>query len=309
MSYKEADRVGLIRAVVEKRMRQREAAKRLGIGVRQVKRLVRRYRSDGPAGLVSGHRGKRPNNAIGEGVRRGVLALVRKRYADFGPTLACEKLVEVHGHRLSAETLRQWMMAEGLWRSKARRAVRVHPRRSRRACVGDLVQIDGSPHDWFEGRGPLCTLIVYVDDATTRLMAAGFFPAETTDAYMETTRAHLAACGRPVAYLLGPVRCVPGQQEGQGERVDAVRAGAQDAGHRLDPRGQPAGEGARGTGEPHASGSAGEGDAAARGSTAWRRATRTCRSSWRTSTGVSRWRRGIRRTRTGRCCTRPGSWT
>ena len=144
--------------------------------------------SDGPAGLVSGHRGKRPNNAIGEGVRRGVLALVRKRYADFGPTLACEKLVEVHGHRLSAETLRQWMMAEGLWRSKARRAVRVHPRRSRRACVGDLVQIDGSPHDWFEGRGPLCTLIVYVDDATTRLMAAGFFPAETTDAYMETTR-------------------------------------------------------------------------------------------------------------------------
>ena len=200
MSYKEADRVGLIRAVVEKRLRPREAAKRLGIGVRQVKRLVRRYRSDGPAGLVSGHRGKRPNNAIGEGVRREVLALVRKRYADFGPTLACEKLVEVHGHRLSAETLRQWMMAEGLWRSKARRAVRVHPRRPRRACVGDLVQIDGSPHDWFEGRGPLCTLIVYMDDATTRLMAAGFFPAETTEAYMETTRAHLAACGRPVAY-------------------------------------------------------------------------------------------------------------
>ena len=173
MSYKEADRVGLIRAVVEKRLRQREAAKRLGIGVRQVKRLVRRYRSDGPTGLVSGHRGKRPNNAIGEGVRREVLALVRKRYADFGPTLAWEKLVEVHGHRLSAETLRQWMMAEGLWRSKARRAVRVHPRRPRRACVGDLVQIDGSPRDWFEGRGPPCTLIVYVDDATTRLMAAG----------------------------------------------------------------------------------------------------------------------------------------
>ena len=93
MSYEEADRVGLIRAVVEKRMRQREAAKRLGIGVRQVKRLVRRYRSAGPAGLVSRHRGKRPNNAIGEGVRREVLALVRKRYADFGPTLACEKLV------------------------------------------------------------------------------------------------------------------------------------------------------------------------------------------------------------------------
>ncbi len=200
MSYKEADRVGLIRAVVEKRLRQREAAKRLGIGVRQVKRLVRRYRSDGPAGLVSGHRGKRPNNAIDAGVRREVLDLVRERYADFGPTLACEKLVEEHGWRVSAETLRQWMMAEGLWRSKARRAVRVHPRRPRRACVGDLVQIDGSPHDWFEGRGPACTLIVYVDDATTRLLATGFFPSETTEAYMSTTRAHLAACGRPVAY-------------------------------------------------------------------------------------------------------------
>ena len=200
MSYKEADRVGLIRAVVEKRLRQREAAKRLGMGVRQVKRLVRRYRSDGPAGLVSGHRGKRPNNAIDAGVRREVLDLVRKRYADFGPTLACEKLVEEHGCRVSVETLRQWMMAEGLWRSKSRRAVRVHPRRPRRACVGDLVQIDGSLHDWFEGRGPECTLIVYVDDATTRLLATGFFPSETTEAYMRTTRAHLAACGRPVAY-------------------------------------------------------------------------------------------------------------
>ena len=200
MSYKEADRAGVIRAVVERRLRQREAAKRLGVGVRQVKRLVRRYRAGGPAGLVSGHRGKRPNNAIEEGVRREVLSLVRDRYADFGPTLAREKLVEEHGRRLSAETLRQWMMAEGLWRAKPRRAARVHPRRPRRACVGDLVQIDGSPHAWFEGRGPECTLIVYVDDATTRLLAAGFFPSETTEAYMRTTRAHLAACGRPVAY-------------------------------------------------------------------------------------------------------------
>ena len=95
---------------------------------------------------------------------------MRARYADFGPTFAREKLVEVHGYRLSVE------------------------------CVGDLVQIDGSPHAWFEGRGPVCTLIVYIDDATSRLLALGFFAAETTEAYMETTRAHLAAHGRPVAY-------------------------------------------------------------------------------------------------------------
>ena len=108
--------------------------------------------------------------------------------------------MEEHGHRLSVETLRQWMIADGLWRAKARRAMRVHQSRPRRECVGDLVQIDGSPHAWFEDRGPGCVLIVYVDDATTRLLATGFFAEETTAAYMKTTRAHLAAHGRPVAY-------------------------------------------------------------------------------------------------------------
>ena len=200
LSMAEADRAVVIGQVAEKRLRQREAADRLGLSVRQVKRLLARYRERGPAGLVSGHRGKVSNNALAAAVRRAAMELVRERYADFGPTFACEKLVEVHGHRLSVETLRKWMIAAGLWRAKARREVRVHQSRPRRACVGDLVQIDGSPHEWFEGRGPACTLIVYVDDATTRLLATGFFAGETTEAYMETTRAHLAAHGRPVAY-------------------------------------------------------------------------------------------------------------
>ena len=200
MSVEEADRVVVIRDVVEKRLRQREAAERLGIGVRQVKRLIRRYRERGTVGLTSGHRGRRPNNAIDDVVRRQVLERLRERYADFGPTFAREKLVELHGHRLSVETLRAWMIADGLWRAKARRTVRVHQSRPRRECVGDLVQIDGSPHDWFEGRAPACTLIVFVDDATTRLLATRFSPTETTEAYMETTREHLAAHGRPVAY-------------------------------------------------------------------------------------------------------------
>ena len=200
MSVEEADRVVVIRDVVEKRLRQREAAERLGIGVRQVKRLIRRYREWGTVGLASGHRGRRPNNAIDDVVRRQVLERLRERYADFGPTFAREKLVELHGHRLSVETLRAWMIADGLWRAKARRTVRVHQSRPRRECVGDLVQIDGSPHDWFEGRAPACTLIVFVDDATTRLLATRFSATETTEAYMETTREHLAAHGRPVAY-------------------------------------------------------------------------------------------------------------
>ena len=200
MSVQEADRVVVIRDVVEKRLRQREAAERLGIGVRQVKRLIRRYRERDTVGLASGHRGRRPNNAIDDVVRRQVLELLRERYADFGPTFAREKLVELHGHRLSVETLRAWMIADGLWRAKARRTVRVHQSRPRRECVGDLVQIDGSPHDWFEGRAPACTLIVFVDDATTRLLATRFSPTDTTEACMETTREHLAAHGRPVAY-------------------------------------------------------------------------------------------------------------
>jgi len=129
-----------------------------------------------------------------------VLDLVRERYRDFGPSFACEKLADEHGHRLSAETLRGWMIEEGLWEPKARREMAAHPIRPRRDCLGDLVQIDGSPHDWFEGRGPSCTLIVYVDDATSRLLATGFFAAETTEAYMRTTRAHLESHGRPVAY-------------------------------------------------------------------------------------------------------------
>ncbi len=197
---KEADRVSVIGQVTERRLGQRQAAERLGLSVRQVKRLVARYRERGPSGLVSGHRGKRSNNALTASVRREALALVRERYVDFGPTFACEKLVEAHGLRLSAETLRQWMMSDGLWCAKARRTVRTHPSRPRRECFGDLIQIDGSPHDWFEGRAPRCTLIVFIDDATSRLIACRFAAAETTAAYMETTRAHLVAYGRPVAY-------------------------------------------------------------------------------------------------------------
>ena len=200
LSTREADRVAVIREVVESRLPQSEAARRLGMGVRQVKRLVRRYRERGAAGLASGRRGRRSNRAFDEAFRRAVLDLVRERYRDFGPTFACEKLADEHGHRLSAETLRGWMIEDGLWEPKARREVREHPSRPRRDCLGDVVQIDGSPHDWFEGRGPSCTLIVYVDDATSRLLATGFFAAETTEAYMRTTRAHLESHGRPVAY-------------------------------------------------------------------------------------------------------------
>ena len=230
MSVGEADRAAVMRDVAEKRLRQREAAERLGLSVRQVKLLLARYRERGPSGLVSGHRGKVSNNAIAKAARREAMELVRERYPDFGPTFAREKLVEEHGHRLSVETLRQWMIADGLWRAKARRTTRVHQSRPRRECVGDLVQIDGSPHAWFEDRGPACALIVYVDDATTRrrwssgrgrptsrrrtipgggrrMRAAASAGRRAVDLWTSPAdrRAPFGACGQPVDNALGRV--------------------------------------------------------------------------------------------------------
>lgn len=200
MSRKDVDRLGVIQEVMSGHLKQHQAASQLGLGVRQVKRLVRRYKAQGAAGLVSRQRGRPSNRAIADGVRRAVMRLVRERYKDFGPTLACEKLWECHGHRLSRETLRHWMIKDGLWQPKRRRQGHIHQSRPRRPCLGELVQIDGSPHHWFEDRGPYCTLIVFIDDATGRLQALRFVPAETTPAYFEVLEQYLAEHGRPVAF-------------------------------------------------------------------------------------------------------------
>ena len=196
---REVGRVEVIREVLGRRLRQGEASERLGICVRQVKRLVRRYREEGARGLRSRRRGRRASNAIAPELRREIVGVVRERYEDFAPTLAWEKLTEVHGYGVSVETLRKWMVAEGLWRSKKRPGARVHQSRPRRPALGELVQIDGSPHAWFEDRGRRCTLIVFIDDATSRLMALRFAEAETTEAYMRTLRGYLDQHGRPVA--------------------------------------------------------------------------------------------------------------
>ena len=149
--------------------------------------------------------GQRELDRVGV-IRQGILDLVRFHYADFGPTLACEKRVECHDHKISVETLRQWMIADDLWKPRARRQARIHQRRPHRPCRGGLVQIDGSPHDRFEGRGPRCTLIVFIDDATSELLAQRFAPAETTRPYLETLGGHLAQHGRPVALYSGKHR-------------------------------------------------------------------------------------------------------
>ncbi|GAB4182463.1 MAG: hypothetical protein Fur0039_27110 [Rhodocyclaceae bacterium] len=200
MSEKERDRLRVIEAVVGKRLRQVEAAKRLGLSVRQVKRLVRAHRQAGAAGLVSRRRGRPSNRRIGQEEREAVLACVRSRYADFGPTLAAEYLTSFHGFTRSVESLRKWMIEDGLWAPKRQRHKRPFQLRERRACVGELVQIDGSPHAWLEGRGPRCTLISFIDDATGRLQYARFTPAGTSRAYLSGLRAYVARHGRPVAF-------------------------------------------------------------------------------------------------------------
>ncbi len=199
LSKLELERVSVMDAILAKRLRQREAADQLGLSIRQIQRLVRRYREFGATGLVSGHRGKTSGNARSWSVRQEMLSLVRERYRDFGPTLVSEKLLALHGESISRETLRRWMIADGLWQPRVRRKARIHPRRPRRPGFGELVQIDGSPHDWFEGRAEPCTLIVFIDDATSRLLALRFVRAETTQAYLETLAQYLQQHGRPVA--------------------------------------------------------------------------------------------------------------
>jgi len=131
-------------------------------------------------------------------VREEVLGLVRKHYSDFGPTLACEKLSK-HDQHLSVETLRQWMIADGLWKPRQRAPGPRSPTQAPAGVFGELVQIDGSPHDWFEGRGPRCTLLVFIDDATGQLLALRFVAAETTQGYMQALEQYLNDHGRPVA--------------------------------------------------------------------------------------------------------------
>jgi transposase len=200
MSGGERDRAFLVRQATEGRLSQREASERLGIGVRQFKRLVRHWRAEGDAGLVSRQRGRPSHRRLADELRLRISGLLREKYADFGATLAAEKLAELDQIKVSAETVRRLQIDLGLWRPKTRRAQRVFQLRERRPRFGELIQIDGSLHDWFEGRGPRCTLIVFIDDATSRLTALHFAPVESGKAYLVALREQVLAHGRPLAF-------------------------------------------------------------------------------------------------------------
>jgi len=174
----------------------------LGITEPHAYRPLSKYQEEGGTALAHKARGRESNRSLNTGIRKYALEIVQTRYADFVPTLATEVLADKHGIRLGRETLRRWMMAKGLWLSRKQRK-RFHQPRLRRENYDELVQIDGSEHRWFEERGEPCTLLVFIDDATSKLMQLHFVPSETTESYFEALRGYLQDHGR------GPSRSIP----------------------------------------------------------------------------------------------------
>lgn len=197
MSVTELRRVHVIRQAMDRKLRQQTAADLLALTARQVRRLIHRVRTEGEAGLAHRGRGQPSNRRIPEKVKAKVLRLYARRYADFGPTLAVEKLAEQAGLLISDETLRRWLLQEGITHFQRRR--RPHRYwRERKRCAGELVQLDGSHHDWLEGRGPACVLMAYIDDATNRVWAR-FYEYEGTRPAMDSFMGYLHRRGLPMA--------------------------------------------------------------------------------------------------------------
>ncbi len=196
MSQRERDRLKVMSLVVAGERTQAEAGRLLGRSTRQIRRIQRRLEGEGDGGIVHRLRGRVSNARKDEFLRRQVLRIYAKEYRDFGPTLASEKLT-ARGLPVSVETLRRWLVGAKLWKPKRRRQ-KHRSRRQRRQCFGELVQIDGSIHDWLEGRGPQMTLLVMIDDATSKATAR-FFPSETTEGYFALLSRYIRKYGRMVA--------------------------------------------------------------------------------------------------------------
>lgn len=201
MTQEELQRSKVMQMVCEKRITQKQAAERLGVSERHLRRLLAGYRQNGDEALVSGHRGKPSNNRMDETKRQAIVEFMKEEiYEGFGPTLLTEKLGEYTGIQASKETVRQLMIEEGVHRPKTKKRVKSHPMREARARRGELVQIDGSYHAWLEDRGPKACLLLFVDDATHEVLAAQFVAQETYFAYAELCASYFKATGLPVTF-------------------------------------------------------------------------------------------------------------
>ena len=200
MSQKELSIYDLIHKVREKRISQMKASELLNISDRHFRRLWKAYKETGAEGLISKKRGAPSNNRFPEELYHTVIGLIKRHYIDFGPTLANEKLYENHNIKVSTETLRQWMIKAELWSKKKRRKLKLHQSRLRRSCKGELIQVDGSPHDWFEGRGAKCCLLGFIDDATSDIMHLQFVSSESTLSYFYAINEYLIKYGKPISF-------------------------------------------------------------------------------------------------------------
>ncbi len=200
MSQNELKRLHIIRKAIDKRLKQREAAQILELSQRQIRRLVKRVREESDKGIIHRLRGRQSHRAISEKIKSKALSLCRGIYAGFNPTFASEKLFERNKIKVSRETLRQWFITEGIPYQK--RKARPHRRwRERKAYCGEMVQMDGSHHDWFEGRTPECVLMGYIDDATSRVYAR-FYEYEGTFPAMDSFRRYILKYGLPQSVYL-----------------------------------------------------------------------------------------------------------
>lgn len=202
MSTKEANRLSVLEKLKNKELKQQRAALLLGISVRQVRRLLKRYRSGGAVGITHQLRGIAGNRQADATVMDAAIVTINEHYSDFTVTMAHEKLVTSHAFPYSRETLRGALISIGLWHPSRQPIPVIHELRERRASEGELVQADGSPHCWFEDRGPACTLLVYIDDATGKLLHLEFVVSETTNAYFGATKRYLQNHGKPLAFYV-----------------------------------------------------------------------------------------------------------
>ena len=214
LSQRELDILKVLAPVVEGKRTQAEAARLLGLTARHVRRLLRRIQDSGDGAIAHGLRGRPSNRQAGIGLRRRVLQEYRAHFHDFGPTLAREKLAQ-SGLIVGLETLRRWLIAEGLWQPRQRRDSH-RRRRPRRECFGELVQMDTSIHDWTEGRGESMVLVNMIDDATSRVLS-GFYEGETVEAHLDLLGQWLRRYRRPVALYTDRDSIFEYQSKGRGD--------------------------------------------------------------------------------------------
>jgi transposase len=200
MRIKELKRLKIIHEAIEKHITQKTAASIIGVTERHVRRIIKAVREEGDKGIIHKSRGKASNRRISEKIKDKVLKLYKKNYYDFGPTLASEKLLGVDNIKISAESLRKWLIEDGVWKRRRKRSG--HKQwRQRKACFGEMVQIDGSHHDWLEGRGPELVLMGYIDDATNTTFGR-FYDYEGTIPAMDSFHRYIRRYGIPQSVYL-----------------------------------------------------------------------------------------------------------